>query len=667
MLDNIQTGCQGPGAQLVFSLKIIWKMVLISVVKMKTQSKKKQLRVALAQICVIPGQPAINTETMLKAITAAKRQKASLVVFPEMAIPGYLIGDNWEREAFLRECQECGEKIRAAARGITVIFGNVGLDWDKKNEDGRVRKYNALFVAENGSFIGPYGGKYNFIIKTLSPNYREFDESRYFYDLRKLALELGKKPEDLISPVKACGLHLGCMICEDAWDHDYALSPLQILTGRPLDMIVNCSSSPFTFNKNLKRHRVFSAQCAKLRKPLVYVNNIGIQNNGKTVYVFDGSSCVYDASGNCRQIAGRFEEKLLTLDIPLDGSPFGTPPDKSGDGIKAVYEALHFGLRAFLGQSKIRRVVVGLSGGIDSAVVACLCSRILDRKDLLLVNMPSKFNSPTTIALARTLAANLRCYYAEIPIDRSVALTKAQIDRLEIKSRDKSLRERLRLSDFILENVQARDRSARILSAAAAAFGGAFTCNSNKAETTVGYSTFYGDLAGFLAPIGDLWKGEVYALAKYLNAEIFKRETIPSGCFTLTPSAELSPRQNVDEHKGDPLIYPYHDRLFASWVERWQRITPEEILEWRLAGKLEKEIGYGGEIDRLFKTNRSFIADLERWWELYCGLGVAKRIQAPPILAVTRRAFGFDHRESQMTVWQSARYRKLKRQLLARD
>ena len=631
------------------------------------KTHKKLLRAALAQIRVIPGQPALNTGNMLKAVARAKRQKARLIVFPELAIPGYLIGDNWERDAFLRECEDCGNIIRRAARGITIIFGNVGLDWSRKNEDGRVRKYNALFVAENGHFIAPRNGKYKFIIKTLSPNYREFDESRYFYDLRKLALELGKKPEDLIAPVKACGLNIGCLICEDAWDADYALSPLKILTGRPLDLIVNCSSSPFTMNKNAKRQKVFSAQCARLNKPLVYVNNVGIQNNGKTVYTFDGSSCIYDDAGNCLQPVRRFREEISVLNIPLDGSPFGNRINISENGPGAVYEALLFGLRAFLAQCNIKRVVIGLSGGIDSAVVAALCSRIISRKNLLLVNMPGKFNSPTTIALARATAKNLGCFYAEIPIEKSVKLTSSQIDRLEVKSRDNSLRERLRLDRAMLENIQARDRSARILAVVAAAFGGAFTCNSNKAETTVGYSTFYGDLAGFFAPIGDLWKREVYALAGFMNENIFKSEVIPRGCFTLTPSAELSPGQNVDKNKGDPLDYPYHDRLFASWIERWHRITPEEIIEWRLNGRLEKEICYEGNLNHIFKTNRAFIADLERWWKKYCGMGVAKRIQAPPVLAVTRRAFGFDHREAQMPVWFSARYLKLKKQLLARD
>jgi NAD+ synthase (glutamine-hydrolysing) len=630
------------------------------------KTRKQRLRTALAQINVIPGQPALNTAVMLKAIAAAKRKKAELIVFPEMAIPGYLIGDNWEREAFLRECEACGHKIRAAASGIAVIFGNVGLDWTRKNEDGRVRKYNALFIAENKKFIRPQKGTYDFIIKTLSPNYREFDESRYFYDLRKLALELKKEPEDLISPVRAGRLNLGCVICEDAWDRDYGFSPLKILTGQPLDIIINCSSSPFTLNKNIRRRKIFAEQCVRMRKPLIYVNNVGIQNNGKTVYAFDGSSCVFDAFGNCRPVCGRFKEEVAIIDISLAGSSFAEPIMESEEGIGIIDEALVFGLRAFLGQCHIKRVVVGISGGIDSAVTACLCRRVLSPGNILLVNMPGRFTSPTTIALARQTLKNLGCYYVEIPIEKSVRHTVAQIDRLEIRSPDGALRSRLRINTAILENIQARDRSARILAAVAAAFGGAFTCNANKAETTVGYSTMYGDLAGFLAPVGDLWKHEIYALAGYMNNEIFHREVIPAGCFSLTPSAELSAAQNVDKKMGDPLYYPYHDRLFASWIERWNRITPEEILDWHIAGKLESEIGYSGKIKDIFKSNRAFVADLERWWNQYCGLAIAKRIQAPPILAVHRRTFGFGHREAQLPVWYSGRYFKLKQQLLSR-
>jgi len=626
----------------------------------------RRVKACLAQIRVLPGQPAANTATMLKAIASAQAKAAELVVFPEMAIPGYLLGDAWERDAFLRECEACGHKIREASKGLVVVFGNVGLDWRRRNEDGRVRKYNALFVAENGRFIGPRGGTYDFVVKTLLPNYREFDDSRYFYDLRRLAAEEGLSLEQALAPVITARLALGCILCEDAWDADYGVSPLDLLKRHGADLFVNCSCSPFTLNKNAKRNRMFAAHAERLAKPLLYVNSVGIQNNGKTVYTFDGASCIYDAHAHQISLPARFEAGLLQADIPLDQPEFGTPIDVRADGVADIYQALVFGTGEFMQMLGVSRVVVGVSGGIDSAVTAALYSRILSRENILLVNLPSRFNSPTTVNLARELAVNLGCYYAEAPIEESVRLTTAQVNGLAITSTDGSLRATLRLNDLMVENVQARDRSARLLAALAAAFDGVFTCNANKAEATVGYTTLYGDLAGYLAALADLWKGEVYALGRYLNEVVFQREVIPSGCFDLTPSAELSPAQDVDKGLGDPLIYPYHDRLFASWVEAWQRTTPEEILEWYLAGTLERKLGYEGKLTDLFPSAQEFIADLERWWRQYNGMGVAKRIQAPPILAIKRRAFGFDHREAQMGVWFSGRYLELKKQALAK-
>ena len=158
---------------------------------------------------------------------------------------------------------------------------------------------------------------------------------------------------------------------------------------------------------------------------------------------------------------------------------------------------------------------------------------------------------------------------------------------------------------------------------------------------------------------------EVYALARHLNADVFGRVGIPQGTLDLTPSAELSPAQNVDEKKGDPLVYPYHDRLFCSWVEWWNRATPEEVLGWYAEGTLEKKLDYAGRVSDIFPTPAAFIADLERWWSQYQGMGVAKRIQAPPVLAVKRRAFGFDHRESQMGAHYTRRYLEMKAKLLS--
>jgi NAD+ synthase (glutamine-hydrolysing) len=217
-----------------------------------------------------------------------------------------------------------------------------------------------------------------------------------------------------------------------------------------------------------------------------------------------------------------------------------------------------------------------------------------------------------------------------------------------------------------MENIQARDRGSRLLAAVASAFGGVFTCNANKAEASVGYSTLYGDLSGYLALIGDLWKEDVYGLGRYLNRQVYKREIIPAGCFRIIPSAELSVDQDVGQDRGDPLHYPYHDRLFFAWVQNWSRNTPEEILAWYLDGILMEKLGCAKkvEIKALFPTPGDFIADLERWWELYNGMGVAKRVQAPPVMAVSSRAFGFDHREHLGRPFYSTEYMELKKRAL---
>ena len=210
-----------------------------------------------------------------------------------------------------------------------------------------------------------------------------------------------------------------------------------------------------------------------------------------------------------------------------------------------------------------------------------------------------------------------------------------------------------------------RDRSARVLAGAAAAFGGGFTCNANKAETTVGYSTLYGDQSGFLCALADLWKHQVYELAYYLNEQVFHREVVPQATIDIVPSAELSSSQCVDEGKGDPIKYPYHDYLFRSFIERWKKASPQDILEWYAAGTLEEQIGCEkGLVKKYFATHEEFINDLERWWNLFCGMAIAKRIQAPPVLAVSRRVFGFDHREAQNPVHFTHRYLQLKQQAL---
>ncbi len=640
--------------------------------------------VALCQLEVRPGQPYHNLERARGLLARAVASGARLAVLPEMALPGYLLGDLWERDAFLRECLDAQEQlVRAAGEmGLAVAFGGLAVDFDRNGEDGRPRKYNAFLLAWRGRLIPPAGGPHPFSVKTLLPNYREFDDSRHFFDNRKLARELGRPLAELLNPHRLPdeigGCAVGGMLCEDGWWEDYGFSPAAVLAQRGAKLLLNLSCSPFTLGKNSKRHRVFNRIAAELALPLVYCNCTGLQNNGKTVYTFDGRSAVYAPGGGLSMEMPAFEEGVALADpfaparAPGAEVSVGTGTQAGGVlGVSTAVEAepllpaLLYGTRKFLELTHTQRVVIGASGGIDSALAAALYARVLPAEDLLLLNMPSRHNTALTRGAAKQLADNLGCLYGVAPIEKSVALTEQEFAALEISGAGRSTPLRLTLSAAAQENVQARDRSARLLAAAAAAFGGAFTCNANKSELTVGYTTFYGDLGGFFANLADLWKGQVYAAARALNAEA-GRAIIPPESLAVKPSAELNAAQNPEKGGGDPLHYPYHDALFRGWVERWRRASPEENLAWYLAGTLEKELGIEpGLSARLFPQPGAFIADLERWWKNYTGLAVAKRIQAPPVLAVSRRAFGFDHREAQLPPLFTRRYEELKRRALS--
>ncbi|HPU35670.1 MAG TPA: NAD(+) synthase, partial [Bacillota bacterium] len=557
------------------------------------------MRLALGQMEVIPGRPDLNTSTILDMVEEARQGGAQMVIFPEMAVPGYLLGDTWEQDAFIRDCEEYGRQIIQSSRnGICVLFGNVAADWDKTGDDGRVRKYNAFFIAKDGVLHGGDNFPYPYRIKTLQPNTQQFDDTRHFYSLRKLAMEMGKKVEELLQPVKLTvagqTLKLGCLLCEDGWSENYYLKPIDVYQQNgPVDLFINISSSPFTSGKNNKRNRVFSRQALDTGVPLIYVNNVGIQNNGKTVYTYDGNSTVYNSRGQIIDYCPAFSPELKILDLDLEtGGRNREPVSVPGDsGIDVIYQAITYGISKFMSSIGINKVIIGLSGGIDSAVTACLYTLTLGPENVLLVNMPSIFNSQTTRSLSARLAENLGCLYTVMPIQDSVDYTAAQISQTPVVDLKSGREFKIPVTPFVLENIQARDRSARILAGLAAAFGGAFTCNSNKSEMTVGYSTLYGDLAGFLAALGDLWKHQVYDLALYLNQEVFRKEVIPQGIIDLVPSAELSPDQAVEEGKGDPIIYPYHDYLFRAFMEHWQRATPEDILTWYVQGSLEERIG----------------------------------------------------------------------------
>lgn len=633
------------------------------------------MKIALSQLEIIPSTPTNNAARIINYIEEAKNNKADMIIFPELAISGYLIGDMWESESFIRECEELGEEIIKASKDIFVIFGNVAVDKNKKNFDGRVRKYNALFLAKDGKLIkNPYSKiSYPFIIKTLLPNYKEFEDTRHFFSLKDLifenALEDNFDLKEYFNPVEieinGEKINLGLTICEDAWSSNYNLSPMDILNeSGNVDVFINISSSPYTLIKDDKRHKMYSDIAKKYNKPLIYVNNVGIQNNGKTVYTFDGGSSAYDNNGNIIFASNRYEERLYYIEMNLTKKEFPKAIKINEENeYKLIYDTIIYGIRKFTKLIGINKVVIGVSGGIDSALSSAVYVNAIGKDNVLLVNMPSRFNSNTTKNLAKTLAENLGCAYMVVPIQESVDFTIKQIETCKIiKDGEESF---LKVSSFIAENIQARDRSSRILSGLAASFGGVFTCNANKTETMVGYSTLYGDGAGFFAALADLWKYQIYELAKYINKNIFKKEIIPEGSINIIPSAELSNAQAVDEGKGDPIKYDYHDYLFKALMESWNRILPEDILQMYIDEILEEKIGCEkGIIKKYFKNDLEFIEDLEKWWRQYMGMAISKRIQAPPILAISRRAFGFGNRESQNRVYYTSKYLYLKNKLL---
>ena len=737
------------------------------------------IRIAFGQIQVHPGDPATNFQSMMHAIDYAKAVSTDILIFPELCLSGYMVGDLWGQVPFIKDCLYYGDEIvkATASTNLTIIFGNVGVDESLRNLDGSLRKYNALYVTSKGQLVSNPSQPYPFTIKTLLPSYRYFNEPRYFTSANVVAKERNLSLSDINQPLTISTRHgaftIAPVICEDSWDTHYPDCPTSLMVesakakGQHIDLIVNCSSSPYTIHKQEQRHALFSAQAKQYNTPIAYTNHVGIQNNGKNICIYDGCSTLYDVNGSVVEEIPAFENTVRptllkdTLwqprsndnhkDTSRDNTVYHLPENDVSDKnhinnaydtqdldyplkttptyIPTLFKALQYGLRQFLTQTGIKNIVIGASGGIDSALNAALYSTVLPPENLYLVNMPSRYNSDMTKDLAYQLARNIGCHYGVFPIEESISATIEQLentsftkyniyvipelhhhgnvpattmqdikentvsskkdvsqtvlyssdqtitnhdDQRNIES-DSNTTSFLQLSTLGKENIQARDRSSRILAGIASAVNGAFTCNGNKTEFTIGYATMYGDLAGFLAVTGDVWKTDVYALARYMNEHIFQREVIPQGSIDVVPSAELSDAQDVTQGLGDPLQYEYHDCLFRSFVEGTphtrphQRLTPEDILCAYEKGTLEHLLGLQNPVSHYFTSTEQFINDLERWWKSFNGLAVAKRIQSPPLFLISERAFGADLSESQLKPYFSRGYEACKSRLLEKE
>ncbi len=694
------------------------------------------IRIAFGQIQVHPGEPATNFQSMMHAIDYAKAVSTDILIFPELCLSGYMVGDLWDQVPFINDCLYYGDEIvkATANTNLTIIFGNVGIDESLRNLDGSLRKYNALYVAFKGQLVSNPSQPYPFTIKTLLPCYRYFNEPRHFTSANVVAKERNLSLSDINQPLTISTRHgaftIAPVICEDSWDTHYPDCPTSLMVesakakGQHIDLIVNCSSSPYTVHKQEHRHSLFSAQAKRYNIPIAYTNHVGIQNNGKNICIYDGCSTLYDVNGSVVEEVPAFENTVRptllkdTLWQLISHNNTNHIEQSKGDivsthvqinetiskyiahdtnstystnelyatmpnYIPTLFKALQYGIRQFLAQTGIKKIVIGASGGIDSALNAALYSTVLPAENLYLVNMPSRYNSDMTKDLAYQLARNIGCHYGVFPIEEGVNATIEQLENTSFTKYntpvipelhgDSNTTSLLQLSTLGKENIQARDRSSRILAGIASAVNGAFTCNGNKTEFTVGYATMYGDLAGFLAVTGDVWKTDVYALARYMNEHIFQREVIPQGSIDVVPSAELSDAQDVTQGLGDPLQYEYHDCLFRAFVEGTphtlphQRLTPEDILCAYENGILEHLLGLPNPISHYFTSTEQFINDLERWWKSFNGLAVAKRIQSPPLFLVSERAFGADLSESQLKPYISRGYEACKSRLLEKQ
>ena len=570
------------------------------------------MSIAIAQMRVALANPCKNKEQMLSWIQQAKSSGAQTVVFPELALCGYLADELVASEALARDCAEAAQEIAAAAEGIKVIFGNLSL------ENGLPR--SRVFLAEAGQL-------------TLLP---ALGGASYFKAAILPSAECSKAQS---VPLTIDGQEKRALLLIGDWRE-------LPLPATDAELVIALSPQPLVIGESKLPY-------PKTTLPLLQLGSIGLMSLGKANYLFAGHSSFYDGNQQLLAAAPFFSEGLFLWN--WQGGEIA--PALVGDAL--LGEAVAAGAAEFCASINASRAVIGISGGIDSALAACVYRQALGADNVYLISMPSRFNSTATKSLAQGMAEGLGLNFATMPIENGLALFYDSFTEHAFVDAN-GRQSYVTLTDSVKENIMARER-ARILAAAAAGLGAIFTCNGNKAELTVGYATFYGDLAGAFAAQADLWKYQVYAASRYFQS-LFPDAPLEQ-IAAIRPSAELSANQDVTKGLGDPLIYAYHDYLLKSWVEGGQ--TPTDTLLAYRSGSLEEQLGCeSGLVAKLFADAAAFIADIEYWWRMYRVVGVAKRVQAPPLLALSVKPFGEPMPQVQGACYLDNQFAQLKKELL---
>ena len=554
---------------------------------------QKKIRITGAQLSFPVGAIQQNKETILNTIEIAESFESDIVIFPELCLTGYPPEDLLLRDSFLGKNYSVLEEIAEFSSESSAIIGFVDRNIDINKTDKKNREIaNAAAIVQNGDVKGIYH-------KCFLPNYSVFDEARYF--------SKGSDPGKLFWYEN---IGIGINICEDIWIND-GPSSSQVMNGASL--IININASPFDINKSTNRRNLVIEQAKLLGVPIVYLNTVG----GQDELVFDGGSFVVDKNGEIIHQSNQFEEEIFHIDLELEVK---IEPTKTNLKIREktlsietattykelskneeVYRALELGLLDYVKKNNFKKVLIGLSGGIDSALTATIAADALGSENVIGVAMPTKFNSPDSLRDAKNLATNLGIEMKIIEIEN---LTESYRDILKIQFEDK-------INSVTDENIQSRIRG-NLLMALSNQTGAMVVSTGNKSEMAVGYSTLYGDLAGGFALLKDVYKTEVYKLSNYRNSV---SKVIPENIITKEPSAELRPNQLDKDSLPD---YELLDKILYLYIE--EDSSSEKIISSGINENIVYEV--------LEKVDRNEY----------------KRKQVAPGVKLTEKAFGKDRR-----------------------